>query len=200
MKTQFSILILGAALALPVKALADYHNLSAGYLHSNIANDIEGGPSHTGRLDGVNIKYRYEWGEPLSLIGSLSYMTANAYSHRVVETKLQEDLLYRYSAVSLTAGPAWRFNDYVSVYGVIGVNYDNYSFHAKQSTFKTGAAQAIGHSRSRLQRASFAYGAGVQINPVEHMIIDLGYEASRFNPDGLTLTRNSLLFGVGYRF
>ncbi|MGL9773817.1 MAG: Ail/Lom family outer membrane beta-barrel protein [Sodalis sp. (in: enterobacteria)] len=133
-------------------------------------------------------------------MGSLSYMTANACSSWAAANKVQNDLRYRYSGVSLTPGPVWRFNDYVSVYGVIGINYDDYSSHFRQSPFKTGDATATNHSRSELKKTPPAYGAGAQINLVENMVIDLGYEASRFNHGEQTLTRNSLLFGVGYRF
>lgn len=198
MKTPFSIIVL--TLLLPVKALTDNHSLSVGYMLNNMTNDTHGRRSNDDRLDGFNIKYRYEWGEPLGLIGSLSYMTANACSSWAVANKVQNDLRYRYSGVSLTAGPVWRFNDYVSAYGVIGINYDDYSSHFRQSTFKTDDAPATNYSRSELKKTSLAYGAGVQINPVANMVVDLGYEASRFNHGEQTLTRNSLLFGVGYRF
>ncbi|CRL43824.1 Outer membrane protein X precursor [Sodalis glossinidius str. 'morsitans'] len=150
MKTPFSIIVF--SLLLPVKALADNHNLSVGYQLSNITNDTHGRRSNDDRLDGFNIKYRYEWGEPLGPIGSLSYMTANASSSWAVANKVQNDLRYSYSGFSLTAGPVWRFNDYVSVYGVIGINYDDYSSHFRKSTFKTGDAPATNYSRSELKK------------------------------------------------
>ncbi|RLR18082.1 hypothetical protein D8L93_03970 [Sodalis-like symbiont of Bactericera trigonica] len=102
MKTSFSIIVL--ALLMPVKALSDNHSLSVGYLLSNMTNDTHGRMSNDDRLDGFNIKYRYEWGEPLSLISSLSYMSANASSSWAVVNKVQNDLRYRHIGVSITAG------------------------------------------------------------------------------------------------
>lgn len=200
MKPLFFIIAFGIALSPPVPALAEFHSLSASYLHSFIKIKTSGTEADAGALDGINVKYRYEWGGPLSLIGSLSYMTANAYSRQVSENSFQKDARYRYSAISLTAGPAWRFNEYVSLYGIIGVNYDDYSLHASKTAIKAGTSTATQHYRDQRQKAALAYGAGVQINPVQHRVVDLGYEASRFDHRGLTFSRNALLFGVGYRF
>ncbi|MGL9773818.1 MAG: hypothetical protein ACR5LG_07580 [Sodalis sp. (in: enterobacteria)] len=58
MKTPFSIIAF--TLLLPIKALADNHSLSVGYTLNNITNNTDGRRSNDDRLDGFNIKYRYE--------------------------------------------------------------------------------------------------------------------------------------------
>ncbi|MGL7934570.1 MULTISPECIES: Ail/Lom family outer membrane beta-barrel protein, partial [unclassified Salmonella] len=46
------------------------------------------------------------------------------------------------------------------------------------------------------RRTGFAWGAGVQFNPVENVVIDLGYEGSKVGAAKL----NGVNVGVGYRF
>lgn len=44
------------------------------------------------------------------------------------------------------------------------------------------------------------YGAGVQINPIENVAIDIGYEGSSIDDGNKSHTINGFNIAVGYRF
>ncbi|MDA6077053.1 Ail/Lom family outer membrane beta-barrel protein [Edwardsiella anguillarum] len=71
-------------------------------------------------ITGVNLKYRYEWDSPLSLMTSFTYMGGSKAFNESAGPEYYRgngDLKY----YSLAAGPAWRINDSVSVYGLLGL-------------------------------------------------------------------------------
>lgn len=47
---------------------------------------------------------------------------------------------------------------------------------------------------------SLVYGAGVQINPLDNFVIDVGYKGSKLDDGGKDHTVNGFNIGVGYRF
>ena len=69
MKKIFLALIACATLGTNINAMADSnHTVSMGYAQSKIEDGFT--------LKGVNVKYRYEWDSPVSVITSFTYMGA----------------------------------------------------------------------------------------------------------------------------
>ena len=92
------------------------------------------------------------------------------------------NLKYRYYGI--TAGPAYRINDWASIYGVVGVGYGK---------FQTTEYPTYKHDTSDY---GFSYGAGLQFNPMENVALDFSYEQSRIR----SVDVGTWIAGVGYRF
>ncbi|MDY6455943.1 Ail/Lom family outer membrane beta-barrel protein [Acinetobacter faecalis] len=100
--------LLVAAVAASSSVFADNHSFSLGYAQSKIS-DID--------LKGVNAQYRYEWNSPFSLISSISYLKGDVTEQEYLEI-YNTDIKY----FSYMMGPAYRFNNYVSVYATTGIS------------------------------------------------------------------------------
>ncbi|EAA7985442.1 outer membrane beta-barrel protein [Salmonella enterica] len=95
------------------------------------------------------------------------------------------------------AGPVYRINDFVSIYGQIGFAYikshgsESYSYEDFQDNYN--------YSRNK---AGFAYGAGVQFNPIENVALTVGYEGASFSSDDdyESINTNGFNVSVGYQF
>ncbi|ENN8379081.1 Ail/Lom family outer membrane beta-barrel protein [Providencia rettgeri] len=171
-------------------AQADNHTVSIGYAQSKVQ-DFK-------NIRGVNVQYRYEWDSPISVLGSFSYMkgdesfyedTSDIYSG-ASHVKFKDDLKY----YSLLVGPAYRFNEYVSLYGLIGgshvkIKSDNYWVNSTSTYSEHGSSN----------KTNFAYGAGVIINPMDNLSVNLGYEGSKVEANG-NGSINGFNIGIGYRF
>ncbi|MFC6376996.1 Ail/Lom family outer membrane beta-barrel protein [Tatumella terrea] len=191
MKVLLTASLLAACLGLSMPVLANEQTISLGYAHSKIQ-DAKG-------MNGVNIKYRYEWNSPLSVIGSFTYMTSKAEysptgSKDIIHNKA--DINY----FSLSAGPAYRFNPLVSVYGLLGINVDRAKYSSSWLNYESGSYRDMGTEYGRRTKAAFMYGAGIQINPVNNVAIDIGYEGTSINDDYKTHAINGFNIGIGYRF
>ncbi|MDY0970301.1 outer membrane protein OmpX [Siccibacter turicensis] len=149
-------------------AVAATSTVSGGYAQS----DYQGVANKAG---GFNLKYRYEDDvNPLGWIGSFTYTQ---------KTDDRFDSHNKNQYYGLTAGPAYRLNDWASIYGVVGVGYgkyqsNDYPFHDSVSDY------------------GFSYGAGMQFNPVENVALDFSYEQSRIR----NVDVGTWIAGVGYRF
>lgn len=89
-------------------AFAGQSTVSAGYAQG----DLQGVAN---KADGFNLKYRYEFdNSPLGVIGSFTHLEKNGS---------QDGYYGKAQYNSITAGPAYRFNDWASIYGVVGVGY-----------------------------------------------------------------------------
>lgn len=163
-------------------ALADNHTVSLGYAQAK----VQGFKN----IRGVNAQYRYEWDSPVSVIGSLTYMKGDeSYSLRENDSGYdgKTDLKY----YSLLAGPAYRINDYVSLYAVAGLA------HTKVKDKTTYLTQYTEEDNSN--KTSFAYGAGIAVNPVENMSVSVAYEGTRVKYND-NVSINGFNVTVGYRF
>ncbi|AVJ16875.1 outer membrane protein OmpX [Serratia rhizosphaerae] len=129
------------------------------------------------KADGFNLKYRYEFdNNPLGVIGSFTH----------VEKDRAENGTYNKAQYnSITAGPAYRFNDWASIYGVIGVGYGKNVANAQDGSHRGGSSDY-----------GFTYGAGLQFNPIQEVALDVGYEQSRIRNTDIGIWS----VGVGYRF
>ncbi|ALB66190.1 outer membrane protein OmpX [Cronobacter dublinensis] len=128
------------------------------------------------KMNGFNLKYRYEFDDtnPLGVISSFTY----------TEKDRTEDGIYNKGQYyGITAGPAYRLNDWASIYGVVGVGY--------------GKAQATADGdKADTSDYGFSYGAGLQFNPVQDVALDFSYEQSRIRNTDV----GTWIAGVGYRF
>lgn len=168
-------------------AYADNQTLSVGYAQSKVQ-DFK-------NLRGVNLQYRYEFESSLSAIASFTYMNGDDEQNYLLSgdaVNNQIDAKY----YSLLAGPAYRINDYVSLYALGGVAY-------VKATGKTRWINVdddyVNHEDISEKSTSLAYGLGVVFNPVEYLSVNIGYEGTRVSLDR-NRSINGFNIGVGYRF
>lgn len=168
----FSTLI---ACAMGVSAAQATQTVSLGYAQAKVDNFKD--------PKGITAKYHYQGDSALGIIGSFTYLGAKEdYYDRDFNSNDTTKIKY----YSLMAGPSYRFNEYVSVYGLAGIGRG-------KSSWEEGDAFRQSGSESK---SSFAYGAGIQITPVANWAIDIGYEGTKIyetRVDGFNI-------GVGYRF
>lgn len=159
-------IVLAASMGTP--AFAATSTVSGGYAQGDAQGEIN-------KASGFNLKYRYEESDsPLGVIGSFTY---------IEKDRTQSGVYEKGQYFGITAGPAYRFTDWASLYGVIGVGHGKFQqndYPDKDSTSDYG----------------FSYGAGVQFNPYENVALDFSYEQSRIRSTdvGIWMT------GIGYSF
>ncbi|HHH6831902.1 TPA: Ail/Lom family outer membrane beta-barrel protein [Escherichia coli] len=178
--------ILSAAICLAVSgapAWASEHQstLSAGYLHAST--NVPGSDD----LNGINVKYRYEFTDTLGLVTSFSYAgDKNRQLTRYSDTRWHEDSVR---------------NRWFSAYAMAGMAYSRVSTFSGdylRVTDNKGKTHDVltGSDDGRHSNTSLAWGAGVQFNPTESVAIDLAYEGSG-SGDWRT---DGFIVGVGYKF
>lgn len=151
-------------------ALAGQSTVSAGYAQGDAQGVVN-------KAKGVNLKYRYEWDDSqLGAIGSFTYLE---------DSQTNDGLYTKGQYMGFTAGPAYRLNDWASLYGVIGLIHGKYTGN-----------ETDGSERNHNDDYGFTYGAGVQFNPLQDVAIDVGYEQSRIR----SVDVGAWAVGVGYRF
>ncbi|PEH28828.1 outer membrane protein OmpX [Salmonella enterica] len=151
-------------------AVAATSTVTGGYAQS----DAQGVAN---KMSGFNLKYRYEQDDnPLGVIGSFTYTEKDRTNGAGDYNKGQY--------YGITAGPAYRLNDWASIYGVVGVGYGK---------IQTTDYPTYKHDTSDY---GFSYGAGLQFNPMENVALDFSYEQSRIR----SVDVGTWIAGVGYRF
>ncbi|MCW7546564.1 outer membrane beta-barrel protein [Photorhabdus sp. APURE] len=164
-------------------ANAAEHTISGGYAQSHAKFGDDKADDHP---KGLNLKYRYELDNNWGVISSLTY-TYLGYDHYLGGRKIAESSL---DYVSLMAGPTYRFNEYVSVYSLVG------AAHGKVKVSDFVGSESFSHSKT-----SIGYGLGLQFNPVPNWTIDTSYEYAKFDDARLgDLKVGTWVVGVGYRF
>ncbi|MCC8465418.1 Ail/Lom family outer membrane beta-barrel protein [Photorhabdus bodei] len=163
-------------------ANAGEHTISGGYAQSHVKFDGE-------KLDenpkGFNLKYRYELDDNFGVIGSFT-LTHQGYDYYYGSRKIGTGDLDYYS---LMVGPTYRFNEYVSVYGLVG------AAHGKEEA--KGNAAVLGYDvEYKESKTSAAYGLGLQFNPMPNWVIDASYEYSKLGDFKV----GTWVIGAGYRF
>ena len=184
---KISLAVCVAASLASGAALADNHTVSLGYAQSKVENFKN--------IRGINAQYRYEWDSPLSVIGSFTYMSGDDDQKYYVDSdsvKNHIDVKY----YSLMAGPAYRINEYVSLYALGGVAHTKADVDTKWVNAGDGYTQKDSLSE---KSTSFAYGAGVQFNTTDELAVNVGYEGTNADIDG-SHSINGWNVGVGYRF
>lgn len=192
MKRKILTAVLLSALGTISAAQADTQSIIAGYAQAKVQ-DFK-------NINGMNLKYRYEWASPLSIMTSFSFMTgSDNYSYNVGRDIIDNSASVKY--YSLAAGPAWRFNELVSVYGLLGASYSKVKYNYNWKNYEGGNTyEDMGRFSGKNDSTSLVYSAGIQINPVENMVIDLAYEGSNLNDGSADHSVNGFNIGVGYRF
>lgn len=137
------------------------------------------------------MKYRYEDDSPVSFISSLSYLYGDRQASGSVEPEgihYHDKFEVKYG--SLMVGPAYRLSDNFSLYALAGVG-------TVKATFKEHSTQdGDSFSNKISQGKRICLGAGVQMNPLENIVVDVGYEGSNISSTKI----NGFNVGVGYRF
>ncbi|EYU16103.1 Ail/Lom family outer membrane beta-barrel protein [Photorhabdus aegyptia] len=133
---------------------------------------------------GLNLKYRYELDNNWGVISSFTYTYLGYEFYNGGRKVGKADIDY----YSLMAGPTYRFNDYVSAYGMVGAARGK----AKSEAFVSGY-EIPDYKGSK---TSVAYGLGLQFNPMPNWTIDTSYEYSKLND----IKIGTWVVGVGYRF
>jgi outer membrane protein X len=130
------------------------------------------------KAKGFNLKYRYEFDDsnPLGVITSFTYIARN-------ENNNGEYIKGQYYGI--TAGPAYRLNDWASIYGVVGIGAGQFDFRDNDD-----------NTKNRNSDVGVSYGAGLQFNPMENVALDVSYEQSRIR----SVDVGTWIAGVGYRF
>ncbi|EGE8096842.1 Ail/Lom family outer membrane beta-barrel protein, partial [Escherichia coli] len=166
-----------AVSGVPAWASEHQSTLSAGYLHAST--DAPGSDD----LNGINVKYRYEFTDTLGLITSFSYANAeDEQKTHYSDTRWHEDYV-RNRWFSVMAGPSVRVNEWFSAYAMAGVAYSRVStfsgdyFRVTDNKRKTHDV-LTGSDDARYSNTSLAWGAGVQFNPTESVAVDVAYEGS----------------------
>ena len=173
MKKIACLSALAAVLAFSAgSAVASTSTVTGGYAQS----DAQGAAN---KMNGFNLKYRYEQdNNPLGVIGSFTYTEKDRTDASGDYNKTQY--------YGITAGPAYRLNDWASIYGVVGVGYGKFQQTENQGLNRTASTSDYG----------FSYGAGLQFNPIQDVALDFSYEQSRIR----NVDVGTWIAGVGYRF
>ena len=169
---RFSALAVVLAASVGTTAFAATSTVTGGYAQS----DMQGEANKAG---GFNLKYRYEQdNNPLGVIGSFTYTEKDRTDASGDYNKTQY--------YGITAGPAYRLNDWASIYGVVGVGYGKFQQTENEGLNRTASNSDYG----------FSYGAGLQFNPIQDVALDFSYEQSRIR----NVDVGTWIAGVGYRF
>ncbi|HGC5074097.1 TPA: Ail/Lom family outer membrane beta-barrel protein, partial [Escherichia coli] len=107
-----SAVVWQVAAATPASAAEHQSTLSAGYLHAST------NAPGSDNLNGINVKYRYEFTDTLGLVTSFSYAgDKNRQLTRYSDTRWHEDSM-RNRGFSVMAGPSVRVNEWFSAYAM----------------------------------------------------------------------------------
>ncbi|HGC1979088.1 TPA: Ail/Lom family outer membrane beta-barrel protein, partial [Escherichia coli] len=116
-----SAVVWQVAAATPASAAEHQSTLSAGYLHAST------NAPGSDNLNGINVKYRYEFTDTLGLVTSFSYAgDKNRQLTRYSDTRWYEDSV-RNRWFSVMAGPSVRVNEWFSAYAMAGMAYSRVS-------------------------------------------------------------------------
>ncbi|ENR6650228.1 Ail/Lom family outer membrane beta-barrel protein [Salmonella enterica] len=151
-------------------------------------------------LNGFNVKYRYELTDEWGIISSFTYAQASFDgSYHLNESS---DKYYTSSGhiksryLNIMAGPTYRFNDYVSLYGMVGVANNRIErSYDKNDHGYYGSAISYDHENNDQRATNASYSVGVQTNPFANVVFDVAYEGSAGS-----LRTNGFNVGLGYKF
>lgn len=200
-----------------VRDASDYNRISLeDFVHKNLTPPeydqtvFRGYPGKDKAPQGINVRYRYEITDSFGVITSFTWARAKTDSKfraGINETHGGEDVKGKASAQmdvlanyrSVLAGPAWRLNQYASLYVMAGAGISKVTadLKVKGSVKRNQQEDKGGFSESYSQRKkSFAWSAGTQFNLNDSVAMDLAYEGSG-SGDWRT---SGFVVGVGLRF
>lgn len=179
-KTALATIVMAIVVNSSIACAAGESTVSLGYAQGKLR--LDKGNRKDIKLDdakGFNIKYSHEFSDVFGAIGSFTY-TKLGYDYCFNNIKIGDASFDYYS---MMVGPSVRFNEFVSMYALLGVGHGK----TKASVLGFGAKE---------EETSLAYGAGMQFNPLDNIAIDASYEYIKFKDVNV----GSWVLGVGYRF
>lgn len=191
MKKIIHFKILFYFLIFPLFSLANYHSLNIGYSFDSInINSFTNLNKPKKFLDGINIKYHFESSFPFGIINSLSFSKNFSYNYPEYPDNyfyirnIMKNLLFM-------SGPSYRFNNYISFYGIIGKTFNIYDFNV--------------FLKKDYIKIPFYYSLGIQINPINNFVIDISYQRKVYNNEIINknkteINSNKFILGLGIRF
>lgn len=171
---------------------AETHSLSAGYAYQEM--------KHFNHFAGINLKYRYEFNTRYGLIGSFSFISGNDAYDALSSSGMAVRNNLRVKTTSLLVGPAYRINRHVSLYGLVGVNNAQTSYTPMRDESLKRPYAGDDNLYMMKHNLNFAWGGGLQINPLDYLVVDLGYEGTHGKIQGRKYTMSGFNIGVGYIF
>lgn len=184
---KLSLAVLAMGVLTSGMAIADSQSVSIGYAQADVK-DFK-------NIRGVNLQYRYEFDSPFSAVGSFTYMSGSEDRNYYVDSdSVNTNIDVKY--YSLMVGPAYRINEYVSLYALGGAARTKADIDVKW--LESSNNEIYRESESR-HSTSFAYGAGIIINPIENLTVNVGYEGTTADIED-KYQINGFNIGVGYRF
>ncbi len=185
-KFSTGIFVVGC-LAASTAALAESQTISVGYAQSKL--------QRVNTLRGINVQYRYETNTPFGVLTSATYQKGSKdYMH--ANEDVSESAYDQNKAFSVQVGPVYRLNSIASMYTTIGYNHTK----ATQKYAVSANSGAKFNTDFDTNSRAFAYGAGVIINPVSNLSVNIGYEGSRAYFTDYRAKLNGFNVGMGYRF
>ncbi|HFT7668204.1 TPA: Ail/Lom family outer membrane beta-barrel protein [Serratia marcescens] len=174
-----SLLLLLGTLTFGVEA-ANKNTVSLGYAqsHGSLSQDARGG----------NVNYRYDITDVWGVITSYTH-TNTAIDTGGVRNGRPYTLYANLRYDAFAAGPTYRFNPYVSIYGALGLA------RGKAKAEGAFAGASINRQRSESDNGT-VYIAGLQINVTPEIAMNAHYEYSQLG--GIDV--NTWMLGAGYRF
>lgn len=184
-----------ATLGMSFAAAANNHSVTLGYAYGKVEQI---------KLKGLNAKYRLEWDSPVSAIISGTMMTSSHdgvfnTGNKVIDGYVNDntrDPKLELDHKSLSIGPAYRFNEFVSIYGLVG--YSVTSGKVSATAVKPLNDYKIEQDLGKVKGVT--YGAGLQFNPLNNVVIDVGYQGMNASHGKNNFKMNGFNAGVGYRF
>ncbi|MEC9712366.1 Ail/Lom family outer membrane beta-barrel protein [Escherichia coli] len=156
---------------------------SLGYAQSRI--------EHFKGIRGVNLKYRYEAETPVGLMASFSWQSGKHDESGGLPRGASRHSDVKAKYWILLAGPSLWVNEFVSLHALAGTGTARVD--VKERICMADYREEFSGSRSR---TGFARGTGVQFNPTENVVIDVGYEGGKID----AMKVNGFNLGIGYRF
>ncbi|EJH2172688.1 Ail/Lom family outer membrane beta-barrel protein [Salmonella enterica] len=151
-------------------------------------------------LNGFNIKYRYELTEEWGIISSFTYaqesFDGNYHLNESSDKYYASSGHIKSRYLNIMAGPTYRFNDYVSLYGMVGVaNNRIEGSYDKNDHGYYGSVISYDHENNVQRATNASYSLGMQTNPFDNVVFDVAYEGSAGS-----LRTNGFNVGLGYKF
>ncbi|WP_336879632.1 Ail/Lom family outer membrane beta-barrel protein [Providencia rettgeri] len=157
--------------------MADTDSIYAGYARVK--------PQYDKALNGFTLGYQHEFMSGWGLMTNFTYAKGD-------RKETEEDASANIKYYSLMTGPSYRINDYIGLYGQLGLAH----IKAKGSAhYEDGYTEHFSQSKSAL-----AWGAGIIVNPADNFAITAGYEGSHFSVDDDKVSTNGFNVTAGYRF
>lgn len=154
---------------------------------------------------GMFMRYRYEFDDSWGIIGSVAYAQQDTATKGSGSRTNADQTKNSFSGkarvtgdyVSALIGPAYRFNEYVSLYGMAGAAYKHVKQEAQEHVVINNETVANGKYSHTESKTNLAYSIGAQFNVYKGLVIDAAYEGSSGGNDWKS---SGFTVGVGYRF